>query len=317
MIERQQSIRRDAGRISAGIVVYLCLMLAMGVLQVVVKSAALMERYGYGAVPSDAYTEMLEQLASSGAASLAAAAIGLVFLSFFYRNLDRGDLFARGRKMDARHFFIFLAVLMSVQYLFMASGAGIEALLNLFGLSMQSEVDSATQVSTTVSMFLYTSVAAPVVEELIFRGYVLRTLQKYGKVFAIVVSALLFGIYHGNLAQMPFAFLFGVVCGYIALEYSVFWSMAFHFINNCIFGDLIGQLRILLGDDPVSTGFAVILIVFIIVAVVAIAAHRQDIAAYLRRNRTPKGSYLALFASAWVIVLFVMNLGLAWLGLDS
>lgn len=87
---------------------------------------------------------------------------------------------------------------------------------------------------TSVSLALYTAVAAPVTEELLFRGAVLRSLQPYGKRFAIFCSALLFGLVHQNLTQTPFAFGFGLLAGYVAVEYSILWSMSLHILNNAV-----------------------------------------------------------------------------------
>ena len=76
--------------------------------------------------------------------------------------------------------------------------------------------------------------AAPVTEELLFRGGRLRSLQPYGKRFAIFCSALLFGLVHQNLTQTPFAFGFGLLAGYVAVEYSILWSMSLHILNNAV-----------------------------------------------------------------------------------
>ena len=90
-------------------------------------------------------------------------------------------------------------------------------------------------------MFLYTAVFAPVGEELIYRGLVMPLLQRYGKGFAIVTSALLFGGMHANLFQMPFAFLTGLVLGYTAAEFSLRWAILLHLLNNLVFGELLGR----------------------------------------------------------------------------
>lgn len=97
----------------------------------------------------------------------------------------------------------------------------------------KSKVVSGTA-ETTVSLALYTAVAAPITEELLFRGAVLRSLQPYGKRFAIFCSALLFGLVHQNLTQTPFAFGFGLLAGYVAVEYSILWSMSLHILNNAV-----------------------------------------------------------------------------------
>lgn len=48
---------------------------------------------------------------------------------------------------------------------------------------------------------------------MLFRGYFLRLLRPYGTWFAVIVTAILFALMHGNILQIPFAFLVGLACG--------------------------------------------------------------------------------------------------------
>lgn len=80
---------------------------------------------------------------------------------------------------------------------------------------------------------IFVCLAAPVGEELFFRGAVLKSLQLYGSKFAIIISAVLFGLVHGNFEQIPFAFFAGLIFGYIAVKTdSLFYPIIFHIINN-------------------------------------------------------------------------------------
>lgn len=83
---------------------------------------------------------------------------------------------------------------------------------------------------------LLSTVAVPaLVEEYAFRGLVLGSLKRYGEGFAIVVSALLFGLMHGNFEQMPFAFLVGLALGYITVKTeSLLTAIAVHATNNAV-----------------------------------------------------------------------------------
>ena len=60
---------------------------------------------------------------------------------------------------------------------------------------------------------LSTAVVPSLVEEFACRGIILGALRKYGDGFAVLVSAILFGLMHGNFDQMPFAFMVGLVLG--------------------------------------------------------------------------------------------------------
>lgn len=61
--------------------------------------------------------------------------------------------------------------------------------------------------------YLWMVLVAPVFEEVLFRGGLLGTLKKHGNWFAVIVSALLFGLAHVNISQMLYATALGVMLG--------------------------------------------------------------------------------------------------------
>ncbi len=70
-------------------------------------------------------------------------------------------------------------------------------------------------------------------EELALRGFVLGFLRRFGDAFAIICSAAVFGIMHANADQIVFAFLVGLVLGFITVKTESIWcAIAVHFINN-------------------------------------------------------------------------------------
>ena len=84
----------------------------------------------------------------------------------------------------------------------------------------------------------------PVVEELIFRGLVYGRLRKYfGKGAAVVCSALLFALYHGNMVQMLYALPMGLL---LALVYER-WGLLAAPILLHIGANLFGVVGSILG----------------------------------------------------------------------
>lgn len=76
---------------------------------------------------------------------------------------------------------------------------------------------------------------APLVEELLFRGGVMNSLHRagHGARATIVWSAVLFGVFHLNPAQIPFAFLLGLLLGWLYYRTgSLLPGILCHFINN-------------------------------------------------------------------------------------
>ena len=75
---------------------------------------------------------------------------------------------------------------------------------------------------------------APVAEEVVFRGAILKSLlTKYRLWLAIVLSAVIFSVGHLNPAQMPHAFLIGLLLGWMYWRTgSILPGMAYHWANN-------------------------------------------------------------------------------------
>ncbi|MFI3324716.1 MAG: type II CAAX endopeptidase family protein [Clostridia bacterium] len=98
------------------------------------------------------------------------------------------------------------------------------------GVTVQPSADSTL---SFILKIIAVSIAPAVFEEFVFRGVVLSKLKKYGASFAIVVSSILFAILHSNLISMPFAFLAGLVMGFIYVKTNNLWITIFiHFLNN-------------------------------------------------------------------------------------
>ncbi len=76
---------------------------------------------------------------------------------------------------------------------------------------------------------------APVGEELLCRGVIQHYASKVSRRFFIVnvIQALGFGIMHGNLVQGSYAFLIGLVLGWLRYRYDSLWiPMVIHFVVN-------------------------------------------------------------------------------------
>lgn len=107
--------------------------------------------------------------------------------------------------------------------------------LSLFGIDIFSNLDSETPVSAIdfIMSVICTAILPALFEELAFRGLVLGALKKHGDMFAVIASAFLFAMLHGNFVQIPFAFIVGLVLGLVRVKTdSMLPSILIHFSNN-------------------------------------------------------------------------------------
>lgn len=88
--------------------------------------------------------------------------------------------------------------------------------------------------ASSLSLTLYVCIVAPIVEELIYRGVILRKLLPYGTHLAIVLPAVCFALMHHNFYQGLSAVLGGLVYGFVALRYSLAASICLHIAKNTV-----------------------------------------------------------------------------------
>ena len=77
------------------------------------------------------------------------------------------------------------------------------------------EVTNNLNILTT---FILGVVLAPIVEELLFRKFIIDKVHIHGKWTAIFISGLMFGLFHANLNQFVYAFVLGIFLAYIYVK---------------------------------------------------------------------------------------------------
>ncbi len=95
------------------------------------------------------------------------------------------------------------------------------------GIGIYSDYTALEDPSSTldvIMIFIGSAIVPPLIEEFALRGVLMQNLRKYGDAFAIVTSAFVFGVFHGNAVQMPFAFLCGLVIGYAVIATESLWT---------------------------------------------------------------------------------------------
>ena len=84
-----------------------------------------------------------------------------------------------------------------------------------------------------VLVFIEIAVLPAIFEELLFRKVMLSGAKKYGTVFGILFTSVMFGLIHMNVPQAVNAILIGILFAYLAIKTgSIVPSMILHFINN-------------------------------------------------------------------------------------
>lgn len=240
-----------------------------------------------------------------------AIALGFLFLLIWKKPKFCFDtIWKKGKPMKFSSFLALFVIFVSAQLLVQAVAIGLELLLNQFGLSLMELLESASGGSDNLGMFLYVGFGAPIAEEILFRGLLLRSMEPYGKKFAIFASALLFGLYHGNIIQIPFAFGVGLVLGYVTVEYNMVWAIVLHMFNNLILSDTFVRLTEYLPTPWGDLVFWAFIILCSIAALVVLLANYRSIKEYWAVYRDDPQCAKAFWSAPGIITLVVI-LGLS------
>lgn len=122
--------------------------------------------------------------------------------------------------------------------------------------------------------FLVMGVLPGICEEMMFRGYMIRGFEKFGKWQAILISGLLFGIFHLDFFRLLPAALMGIWLGYLLLKTrSIFITMLAHTLHNSFtvvlsrWGADLPVLNTIMANDKIPLwllGVSVVIIYFVI-----------------------------------------------------
>ncbi len=160
----------------------------------------------------------------------------------------------------------------------------VTVLLRVFGegMGIYSDYTALQDPSSTLDVmmiFIGSAIVPPLFEEFALRGVLMQSLRKYGDAFAIVTSAFVFGVFHGNAVQMPFAFLCGLVIGYAVIATESLWTgVIIHGLMNAM--SAVSSALVYYFDEYVSNTF------FYIGSAVGIAFGILALIIYLNRYKS-------------------------------
>lgn len=159
---------------------------------------------------------------------------------------------------------------------------------------------------------LYTCIIAPVTEELLFRGFLLKAYSKASQRVGIFATAFLFAIFHGNLSQGILAFIVGIFLATIVVRHnSLVPSIIVHMsINTYAMINSFIYMYMNEGNADVITGIAALVILFVGLGVFLYSLIK------FRSERLPKNTFaqrkrgLRLVFSSWsTILLSILYIG--------
>lgn len=119
---------------------------------------------------------------------------------------------------------------------FLLLATGLSLLLSPLDWVDESVMEQFERITTTTWGAVAICVLGPVIEEVVFRGGVQQQLKRAGlsRFMAILITALLFGIIHGNWMQAVPAVVLGIALGAMYEKYGYSLVIPAHVLNNSL-----------------------------------------------------------------------------------
>lgn len=132
-----------------------------------------------------------------------------------------------------------------------------------------SPIDMPQSLSSLLVYIIVIAGSAGLCEEIMFRGFIMRSYESLGKGKALIISSILFGFIHFNIQNLAGPIFLGFIIGYIVLRTNSLWIGIYaHMLNNAFaltLGFFLSDFVANQGDgEPVTLGIMLLAGVFLL-----------------------------------------------------
>ncbi len=183
---------------------------------------------------------------------------------------------------------------------------------SLFGVQFENPApEYGTGTWSFILMLLCVGILPALLEEFAIRGVILGALRKkFSDTSAIVISSVLFGILHGNLQQIPFATLLGLLLAYTTIYTgSLLPAVLIHAVNNTVSVILAfssQNMSPMVSEMTSYIYFTVSLIVGICGFIMLIKSDSNAFKLSPERAEETNPNLRKFLASPWIIIFLVL-----------
>lgn len=161
------------------------------------------------------------------------------------------------------------------------------------------------------SILVAAVIIAPILEEMMFRKFLLDRVACYGQLTAVLMSGGLFALAHGNFYQFFYAFALGIIFAYVYLRTGrIRYTIALHMLVN-FSGSIVPILILRCIERNMMLGSVLMLVWYIVLfssvigGIVLLIVGRKQIWFYRMPRKVPAGRWLMTVCVNVGVILFV------------
>lgn len=160
-------------------------------------------------------------------------AVGYTIFKLFLRKTEHVENREK-KKLKFWEFILFICITIGgIQFVNLVFQVIIMIVKSALNIQINNNVAELIQNANPLLSFIFAVIIGPTFEELIFRGTLLKRLRVYGDKTAIIYTAIMFGLFHCNIEQIPFAIACGLILGYAYTKTNnILYPITFHICMN-------------------------------------------------------------------------------------
>ena len=164
-------------------------------------------------------------------------------LLFLMRKMEKQDL--EKQKLSFKKFLLYLSITFTLMWIGNILGIAItSAIGSLFSMDINNPVHTLINSTDIWLNLMLISIVGPIFEEIFFRKLLIDRTIKYGAKVSIILSAVIFGFFHGNINQFFYAFLLGGFFAYVYIKTGkIIYTIVLHIFIN-LMGSVISTFAI-------------------------------------------------------------------------
>ena len=178
--------------------------------------------------------------------------------------------------------------------------------INNYTIKLAESINTIGQHNIIIILCL--GILTPIFEELTYRGILLKQLQKYGDWYAIIITAILFGLRHLTISQVLVGTMTGVLFGYITIQYGLKWSIFLHIFNNFIIAEVLVKILDIIGGNIGEYIWITVNLMFAVYAVIMLIKDRKRICTSLVQTNSLKTTLLQTLRVPSFLIVIVYSI---------
>ncbi len=173
------------------------------------------------------------------------------------------------RKLGFGELLSYLPICYALTYVGNMIGTMVNSMLAIVqGEMPNNALEGLMNGSDTLTTLIFVVILGPIMEELLFRKLLIDAMYPYGERVCILMSALLFGAFHGNFYQFFYATMIGALLAFIycrtgKIQYTILLHAALNFFGSVVAQGVLslvdaaalaeGDITVMLQDNPLGT----------------------------------------------------------------